>query len=89
MPINISVSPISNRIVLNKDKPSAFESEIYPSHKLRLCSVYFALAEGLAAERQRVRKQAPERLLTKKDGVAYSEKFIYSVIEAAKRKGQD
>ena len=24
-------------------KPSAFESEIYPSHKLRLCSVYFAL----------------------------------------------
>ena len=24
-------------------KPSAFESEIHPSHKLRLCSVYFAL----------------------------------------------
>ena len=23
-------------------KPSAFESEIHPSHKLRLCSVYFA-----------------------------------------------
>ena len=65
------------------------ESEIHPSHKLRLCSVYFAPAGGLAAERQRVRKQAPERLLTKKDGVAYSEKFIYSVIEAAKRKGQD
>lgn len=27
-------------------KPSAFESEIYPSHKLRLCSAYFALAGG-------------------------------------------
>ena len=24
-------------------KPSAFESEIHPSHKLRLCTVYFAL----------------------------------------------
>ncbi len=46
MPINISVSPISNRIVLNKNKPSAFESEIHPSHKLRLCSAYFALAGG-------------------------------------------
>ena len=27
-------------------KPSAFESEIHPSHKLRLCSAYFALAGG-------------------------------------------
>ena len=42
-PINLSVSPRSNRILLNKNKPSAFESEIHPSHKLRLCSVYFAL----------------------------------------------
>ena len=31
------------RTLLNKNKPSAFESEIHPSHKLRLCSVYFAL----------------------------------------------
>ena len=83
------MSPRSNRILLNKNKPSAFESEIHPSHKLRLCSVYFAPAGGLAAERQRVRKQAPKRLLTKEEGDAYSEKFIYSVIEAAKRKGQD
>ena len=42
-PINLSMSPRSNRILLNKNKPSAFESEIHPSHKLRLCSVYFAL----------------------------------------------
>ena len=46
MSINISVSPRSNRILLNKNKPSAFESEIHPSHKLRLCSAYFALAGG-------------------------------------------
>ena len=42
-PINLSVSPRSNWILLNKNKPSAFESEIHPSHKLRLCSAYFAL----------------------------------------------
>ena len=30
-------------------KPSAFESEIHPSHKLCLCSVYFALAGVLSA----------------------------------------
>ena len=86
---NEKKKPSCGRCKKHLTKPSAFESEIHPSHKLRLCSVYFALAGGLAAERQRVRKQAPERLLTKKDGVAYSEKFIYSVIEAAKRKGQD
>ena len=27
-------------------KPSAIESEIHPSHKLRLCSVYFAIASS-------------------------------------------
>ena len=32
-PINLSVSPRSNWILLNKNKPSAFESEIHPSHK--------------------------------------------------------
>ena len=32
-------------------KPSAFESEIHPSHKLRLCSVYFA-AGSYAADRR-------------------------------------
>ena len=42
-PINLSVCPRSNRTLLNKNKPSAFESEIHPSHKLRLCSAYFAL----------------------------------------------
>ena len=30
-------------------KPSAFESEIHPSHKLRLCSVYFALPGAIVA----------------------------------------
>jgi len=30
-------------------KPSAFESEIHPSHKLRLCSVYFALPGAACA----------------------------------------
>ena len=30
-------------------KPSAFESEIHPSHKLRLCSVYFALPGAICA----------------------------------------
>lgn len=33
-PINLSVSPRSNWILLNKNKPSAFESEIYPSQGL-------------------------------------------------------
>ena len=43
-PINLSMSPRSNRILLNKNKPSAIESEIHPSHKTKvLCSVYFAL----------------------------------------------
>lgn len=42
-PMNISVSLRSNRILLKKNKPSAFESEIHPSHKLRLCSAYFVL----------------------------------------------
>lgn len=43
-PINLIVSPRSNRTLLNKNKPSAFESEIHPSHKTKvLCSVYFAL----------------------------------------------
>lgn len=27
-------------------EPSAIESEIYPSHNLRLCSVYFAIASS-------------------------------------------
>ena len=53
------------RTLLNKNKPSAFESEIYPSHKLRLCSVYFAL-RGLCRIRQLVRKQVPMHLLTVK-----------------------
>ena len=39
------------------------ESEIHPSHKLRLCSVYFAL-RGLCQIRQSVRKQVPMHLLT-------------------------
>ena len=43
-PINLIVSPRSNRTLLNKNKPSAIESEIHPSHKTKvLCSVYFAL----------------------------------------------
>ena len=42
----MSVIEKTARIVLNKNKPSAFESEIDPSHKLRLCSAYFALAGG-------------------------------------------
>ena len=50
-PINLSMSPRSNRILLNKNKPSAFESEIHPSHKLRLCSAYFAPGEQAADRR--------------------------------------
>ena len=46
-------------------QPSAIESEIHPSHKLRLCSVYFAL-RGLCRIRQSVRKQVPMHLLTVK-----------------------
>ena len=30
-------------------KPSAFESEIHTLHKLRLCSVYFALLGAIVA----------------------------------------
>ena len=34
-------------------KPSAFESEIHPSHKTKvICSVYFALAGGCAADKR-------------------------------------
>ena len=49
----------------------------------------FRPAGGYAAERQMVRKQAPERLLTKEEGVAYSKKFIYPVIKAAERQRQN
>ena len=35
--------PSCGRCKKHLTKPSAFESEIHPSHKLRLCSVYFAL----------------------------------------------
>ena len=38
--------PSCGRCKKHLTKPSAFESEIYPSHKLRLCSAYFALAGG-------------------------------------------
>ena len=37
----------------------------------------FRPAGGYAADRQKVRKQAPKRLLTKEEGDAYSKKFIY------------
>ena len=46
-------------------KPSAFESEIHPSHKLCLCSAYFALAGGYySRKRQLVRKRMPMHPLT-------------------------
>ena len=40
---NKKLKPNYSRGVKHLTKPSAFESEIHPSHKLRLCSVYFAL----------------------------------------------
>ena len=43
---NEKIKPGCGRCKKHLTKPSAFESEIHPSHKLRLCSVYFALAGG-------------------------------------------
>ena len=43
---NKKLKPNYSRGVKHLTKPSAFESEIHPSHKLRLCSAYFALAGG-------------------------------------------
>ena len=43
---NEKKKPSCGRCKKHLTKPSAFESEIHPSHKLRLCSVYFALAGG-------------------------------------------
>ena len=40
---NEKLKPSCGRGEKHLTKPSAFESEIHPSHKLRLCSVYFAL----------------------------------------------
>ena len=41
--------PSCGRCKKHLTKPSAFESEIHPSHKLRLCSVYFALPGAIVA----------------------------------------
>ena len=43
---NKKLKPNYSRGVKYLTKPSAFESEIHPSHKLCLCSAYFALAGG-------------------------------------------
>ena len=43
---NEKLKPSYGRCRKHLTKPSAFESEIHPSHKLRLCSAYFALAGG-------------------------------------------
>ena len=47
-PINLSVSPRSNWILLNKNKPSAFESEIHPSHKPTVYTLCISLCEAYA-----------------------------------------
>ena len=46
---NKKLKPNYSRGVKYLTKPSAFESEIYPLHKLRLCSVYFALMGAIVA----------------------------------------
>ena len=46
---NKKLKPNYSRGVKHLTKPSAFESEIHPSHKLRLCSVYFALPGAIVA----------------------------------------
>ena len=45
---NKKPNPSYGRVRKYLTKPSAFESEIHPSHKLRLCSVYFAIASSQA-----------------------------------------
>ena len=46
---NKKLKPNYSRGVKHLTKPSAFESEIHPSHKLRLCSGYFALPGAIVA----------------------------------------
>ena len=71
-------------------KPSAFESEIHPSHKLRLYSVYFVL---LGATSPIIGHEFVNGCLcthsqwqschdtVQKRGVAYSKKFIYTDVK--------
>ena len=47
-PINEIASLSNNQIVLNKNKPSAFESEIHPSHKPMVYTLRISLCEAYA-----------------------------------------
>lgn len=81
MPINISVSPISNRIVLNKNKPSAFESE-YTHRTNFVYALRISPLQEQTADRRIGSKQVPMHLLTIKSARAgkedaYRQTFIY------------
>ena len=57
--------PSCGRCKKHLTKPSAFESEIHPSHKLRLCSRVFRPAGSYCSrKRQLVRKRMPIHPLT-------------------------
>lgn len=55
-------------------KPSAYESEIHPSHKLRLYSGYFALPGAIPPIGEKVRKRVPMHPLTVAVEPRYSER---------------
>lgn len=88
-PINLSVSPRSNRIMLNKDKPSAIESEIHSSHKPMVCTLCISLCEAYAGYgNQFVNRclctysQQSRREPRKED--AYRQTFIYQTKQAVR-----
>ncbi len=80
--------PSCGRCRKHLTKLSAFESEIHPSHKLRLCSVYFALPGAIVAGNgswfvngcRCIHSQMKWQNLfcRRQGGSAYRKKFIYS-----------
>lgn len=68
-------------------KPSAFESEIYPSHETSFYALCISPLQGATADRRIVRKQVPMHLLTAKQARAgkenaYRQTFIYQTKQA-------
>ena len=80
-------------------KPSAFESEIHPSHKTSFYALCISPLQGaLCRIRHQVRKRMPKHPLTiavllsfrlRKEGNAYGKEFIYTNVKADQSKGEN
>ena len=85
-PINISVSPRSNRILLNKTSPRRLRAK-YTHRTNFVYALCISPLQGATADRRIVRKQVPMHLLTAKQARAgkenaYRQTFIYQTKQA-------